>query len=157
MTTDPQLIDALAGMQLRLQQLESHVAATAVGSKVKLQVTFANPGTFELMTQVAEQVDEILHEHRRPPYKQWWPKKTWSPSKNNGPTPMELGAIRSYGDAVRGIRRDNDSTIKTTLTPEKREECRKNGTCFYCRQPGHIAAKCPTKPRMTSGNMMRHK
>ena len=123
--------------------------------EVRLQVTFAMPGTFEIMVQVAEQLDEILHENRKAtPTKQWWPKKPWTPyrsmTKTNGPSPMELGAIQSYSGAVRGTK----PNIRAPLTPETREECRRAGTCFYCRQPGHMMARCPSKPKE---NAMRRK
>lgn len=32
------------------------------------------------------------------------------------------------------------------LTPEERNRLMKTGGCFYCRQPGHVLANCPSKP-----------
>jgi len=33
------------------------------------------------------------------------------------------------------------------LTPAQRAERAKNGTCFYCDDPGHAIANCPKKPQ----------
>jgi hypothetical protein len=47
--------------------------------------------------------------------------------------PMELGAV-SVG--ARGLK---------PLTDTERQELRKQGACFRCRQPGHLAKDCPAK------------
>jgi hypothetical protein len=36
--------------------------------------------------------------------------------------------------------------VKTRLTPELRLQLAAEGRCFYCRQPGHLAAACPDRP-----------
>jgi len=48
---------------------------------------------------------------------------------SHGPAPMELGAVRSAG-------------LKP-LTEAEREQLRKEGACFRCREPGHLAKDCP--------------
>ena len=42
-----------------------------------------------------------------------------------------------------------DSIKFKKLTPEERDRLRKMGSCFYCRQPGHMAGQCPKKPKET--------
>lgn len=49
--------------------------------------------------------------------------------------PMELDALRT-----------------APLTEEEREECYRTGSCFKCRQPGHLSRLCPTK---ATGNDQR--
>ena len=50
------------------------------------------------------------------------------PSQNPtpAPTPMDIGNV--------GLKK---------LTPAERDQCRKEGRCFRCRQKGHMASKCP--------------
>ena len=38
------------------------------------------------------------------------------------------------------------------LTPELKEELIKQGRCFYCRNPGHLAINCPTRPKQPAPN-----
>ena len=53
------------------------------------------------------------------------------PSQNNqGPVPMDIGNIN--------LRK---------LTPAEKDQCRKEGRCFRCRQKGHMANNCPKFPR----------
>jgi hypothetical protein len=47
----------------------------------------------------------------------------------SGPVPMQLGTI----------------ALRRKITPEEKAELLRTGGCFYCRQPGHRAADCPTK------------
>ena len=55
------------------------------------------------------------------------PKQDQRPPKNHQePTPMEIGNIQ----------------LKK-LTPAERDQCRKEGRCFRCRQKGHMSSKCP--------------
>lgn len=49
----------------------------------------------------------------------------------SGPVPMEIDALRRK---------------PTPLTQTERARLVKIGGCFYCRQPGHLIAECPTKP-----------
>ena len=51
---------------------------------------------------------------------------TFAGQENSEPVPMEIGNLR----------------LKK-LTPQEREQCRKEGRCFRCRQKGHNAIKCP--------------
>ena len=48
-----------------------------------------------------------------------------------GPVPMEIDALRRK---------------PTPLTQTERARLVKIGGCFYCRQPGHLIAECPSKP-----------
>jgi hypothetical protein len=41
---------------------------------------------------------------------------------------------------------DVDRSQFTKLTPELRSQLAKEGKCFYCRKPGHMARECTGKP-----------
>jgi hypothetical protein len=74
---------------------------------------------------------------------------------------MELGAIQSPGPSNRvfnsnhgngnrpfntGMNGRGDNPRFRRLTPDDRATLRKEGLCFYCKEPGHIAEYCPNKP-----------
>ena len=52
--------------------------------------------------------------------------KPRQPKPSSDPVPMEIGNVQ----------------LKK-LTPAEREQCRKEGRCFRCRQKGHLANQCP--------------
>ncbi|PRW58283.1 hypothetical protein C2E21_3113 [Chlorella sorokiniana] len=60
---------------------------------------------------------------------------------SNGPTRMELGAAT----AVNRQRRPK-------LTEELRMRLIRQGRCFFCREPGHIAKDCPERKRLMEGS-----
>jgi hypothetical protein len=103
---------------------------------VRLHVAFANPATFEDAVHVAMQIDDILYSHRRDMSYRSPPSSTSVP---NGPTPMDLG---------------NVETKRHALNDKERQELRRKGACFYCREPGHVALHCPKKSKTPSGNVM---
>jgi hypothetical protein len=87
-----------------------------------------------------------------------------SSSRGGAPVPMEVdlnaitpAAVRSnvnalhntnsrpsYRDAAAGSNRPSNSRPpRRPLTDREREDFRRRGICFKCRQPGHIARECP--------------
>lgn len=54
---------------------------------------------------------------------------------NNGPTPMDL---------------DSNKIMTTKLTSEVRNQLKKEGKCFYCRQTGHLLGDCPARKNRKS-------
>jgi hypothetical protein len=99
---------------------------------VRLHVALANPGTFEAAVAIANQVDDILFSNRRG-YRE--NAHATQPPQRSQPTPMELGSLE-----------------RRRLTDQQREELRRKGCCFYCREPGHVAAQCPKKTTNMPGN-----
>ena len=53
------------------------------------------------------------------------PARATTPAR--GSTPIKVEAARQY----------------TKLTPEERAALQSSGSCFRCRQPGHMARNCP--------------
>jgi hypothetical protein len=100
---------------------------------VRIQVAFSNPGTFEEMCSIAEQIDTIIFTHSAAPARTYGA----GPSRS-GPAPMDIGAISerpSYADAARFKK----------LTDSERNKLRESGGCFYCRKTGHRALQCPLR------------
>lgn len=63
--------------------------------------------------------------HKRLNTKPAVPNRQHKP-KADGPVPMDLGNIKLG-----------------KLTPAEREQCKKEGRCFRCRQKGHMTKNCP--------------
>jgi hypothetical protein len=95
----------------------------------------ANPATFEQAVAVAGQVDDILFSQRSYPARQDFFRPRSFARSDNQPIPMELGAINKPKERP---------TQTKTLSPERMSEIR-NGLCFYCKEPGHMAVRCPKK------------
>ena len=53
--------------------------------------------------------------------------------------PMDVDAAEMEADAIR--------TRFKKLTPEERSRLAKEGKCFYCKKPGHMARGCPSRPK----------
>ena len=72
------------------------------------------------------------------------PRSTpWSGGRDQGPVPMELGAMNGKRQA------------RAPLTEREKSELFKSNGCFYCRVPnaGHLSRDCPQRgPRPRPGN-----
>ncbi|ETW75033.1 hypothetical protein HETIRDRAFT_120455 [Heterobasidion irregulare TC 32-1] len=53
--------------------------------------------------------------------------------------PMDVDAAEMEADAIR--------TRFKKLTPGERSQLAKEGKCFYCKKPGHMARGCPSRPK----------
>jgi hypothetical protein len=63
-------------------------------------------------------------------------KKELPYSPTTQPTPMELDLIQKP---------NKQHYSKKRLSQETKDQLRATGACFYCREVGHIALKCPNK------------
>lgn len=52
---------------------------------------------------------------------------------------MDVDAAEMEADAIR--------TCFKKLTPEEQSQLTKEGKCFYCKKPGHMAHRCPSRPK----------
>jgi len=103
--------------------------------EVALHVAYGNPTSFEQAVTLAIAVDTVQFNSRRMP--QGAPRQrsylaaTSAPGGTSQAVPMELGAVQ-------------EANLKP-LSEAEREDLRKRGACFRCRQPGHLAKDCPAK------------
>ena len=110
-------------------------------SNVRREVELQNPETFDEATRIAERIDSISFAHRSELFRATAPRPAYS-----RPEPMELGQM-----TVKPRRAPASSDPPTRpaprLTAEERRRLRDTNSCFYCRQPGHIMADCPVRPK----------
>jgi hypothetical protein len=67
---------------------------------------------------------------------------------SHAPAPMEIDAIRvGATNSVPKLSKDElKKKFGGKLTPDMKDEMRRLGVCFYCReQAGHVAQECPKK------------
>lgn len=101
--------------------------------RIKLAVVGQNPRTLEDATQIAQRVDMLTyqkHPQHSPPSQQFHQRN--APRQQQRPIhdPMDLDNIRLQ-----------------KLTSGEKERLKKEGCCFRCRQPGHLAKNCKGLPR----------
>ena len=70
-----------------------------------------------------------------------FPRESYNVSLVNTPTPMEIDTTRCRGP----------------LSEEEKQRCRANRLCLYCGGPGHIAVKCPHRPRRQVNQIVHYK
>lgn len=105
------------------------------------------PKTMKEMTTLAHRLDHLDFASRYRPTSDPRPH-----ASSHHSTPMELGAIShgpsssrgTYGSPGAGPSKPTGARPKQT--PEERERLRQEGKCFYCKERGHIADRCPNKP-----------
>jgi hypothetical protein len=86
------------------------------------RVAIQQPASLSEACRMANTVDIIRFQSR------FQPNRAPHHSKPNGVAPMEIDAIR-----------------RNTLTNQEREQLRKSGGCFFCRELGHMIRDCPKK------------
>jgi hypothetical protein len=129
-----------------------HYFIQGLKGQTKQEVAYKAPQTLDEAASIAIRYD-TAHFNKGPYLKNTWlskpPFTTFSPN-NIGPgstprqqtTPMELDAIQ----------RINKQPYNSKLTQETKTQLRAAGACFYCKEPGHIALKCPKKSTSQQGN-----
>lgn len=113
---------------------------------IRLHVALANPSTFEQAVTIAAQVDDIIFSQRGYPARRdtFRPRPDTFGRSNNQATLMELDAIN----------KPMERAPTKNMTPERKNELQ-NGLCFYCKEPGHIAVRCPKKLNAPSNSRDR--
>jgi hypothetical protein len=113
---------------------------------VRREVELQDPQTFDEATKVAERVDSISFAHRSEPPRAPAPRPSYS-----RPEPMELGSMD-----VDRRRPSAAANLPSRLSAEDRRRLRDSNACFYCRQPGHIMSRCPSRPGNSAQNPARN-
>jgi hypothetical protein len=119
-----------------------HRFVQGLKANVRREVELQDPLTFEEATRIAERVDSISFAHCSESSRAFAPRRTYPSSR---PEPMELDHLN-----VRGRRPSNappPPPPHTRLSAEDRRRLRDTNACFYCRQPGHLMANCPVRPK----------
>ena len=52
---------------------------------------------------------------------------------------MDVDIVEMEADAI--------CTRFKKLSPKERNQLAKEGKCFYCKKPGHMAHRCPSQPK----------
>ncbi len=99
---------------------------------VRLQTALANPNSFDRAAEIALTYERTVNLHSSTSSLSHRPNTTTVPAPA---THHRLNAVTS-----------SPATSRTPLTPALRAELMDNGSCLYCRQPGHVLANCPTRP-----------
>lgn len=117
------------------------------------EVKLRCPETFDEAVSMAVRLDSLMWRNPGNPV-----KNGFSTSR---PEPMDLGAVTtsnqrplatrsnvnavnsrpSYRDAVTG----NSFPRRPKLSDDERTKLRREGKCFKCRKPGHLARECPER------------
>ena len=126
------------------------------GLKPSLQreIVLREPATFADLTKMASKLDSILYSTERrsllasnlgrsgrfTSYRANYGNQ--GGGAGGGAAPMELGAIQT-GPSTSS---SHSLRPRNQLTPAERDKLRHEGRCFYCKELGHIAERCPRKP-----------
>ena len=117
--------------------------------RVRIEVDLRNPATVEEAVTLAERIDDLTFQaSRRANAARAVDFSSPSASFQDSCAPMDLSAMR--------VSNPRTSKPRPPLTPEERDKLRRENKCFFCREVGHIAFKCPRKKRTpSSGNAGR--
>lgn len=113
---------------------------------IRTQVEISNPTNLNAAIQIAERVDVSSFPKNRGLGRMGMRSHASAPfgsargHASNGPAPMELGSMQQRGSNGR-------FQPRRQLTDAERDRLRRQGACFYCRQPGHISINCPNRPK----------
>lgn len=77
--------------------------------------------------------------------------RTWTPpaprdsSQDSSKRSGFSGGVSEDSDVVMSLNAMNNKTSRSKLTDQERKQLMQDGRCFYCKEKGHLAARCPNK------------
>ena len=121
---------------------------------ISMELEFKEPATLEEAIRLAERMDEVRYRTSRFHHDHYVP---WPASRQEEPTPMELGSMSQF--APRGNQPSRSTGFhhppRTRLTAEERQKLWDENRCFKCRRTGHVALACPENQPRSQGNWYR--
>lgn len=105
------------------------------------EVRLREPGSFEQAVKIADRYDALRYSFKRPNV---IPGPPFHNGSSNGPSAMELGAALDASPSSHTPRHQQ----RPKLTFQLRQQLIKEGKCFFCRQPGHMAMNCPERKKL---------
>lgn len=66
-------------------------------------------------------------------------------SYNNPKTAAATGHVSEEPDVVMSLNAMKNNSFRAKLTDQEKNELMQDGRCFYCKEKGHIASRCPIK------------
>lgn len=112
---------------------------TGLKPSLQREIILREPTDFATMVKLAHKLDEVTYSLNRDSY---LGNRFSDRAGTNEHRPMELGAIH---DDRPNTSRDGRMN-RPKLTQADKERLRREGKCFYCKEAGHIAERCPNKP-----------
>lgn len=115
---------------------------------LRREILLREPTTFRELTKMASKLDTLLYQADRRSYMpSGMARSQMQAGRPSGfrqggssATPMELGAIQA------GPSTSKAAYPRNQLSSAERDKLRREGRCFYCRELGHVADRCPSKP-----------
>jgi hypothetical protein len=93
--------------------------------RTKVEVNYRAPNNLDDAIEIAITYDTAMFGQGRLDF----PRRSSSFPQSSGPIPMELDNVQA----------------RKPLSDVERENLRRTGSCFFCREKGHIAKYCPKK------------
>ncbi len=113
---------------------------TGLKPAVQEKVEIEDPSSLARAMQIAQRIDNIHHRHQQSN------RATASTSAaSDGPTPMELGAMRPEQQRGQQQWRPRPHGRRPQLNPRELSRCIGQNRCFACKQIGHSWTNCTSK------------
>jgi Ty3 transposon capsid-like protein/Zinc knuckle len=110
--------------------------------KTRTEVELHDPQALNEAVRIADRFDSIVYRRTQP--EQAFKPSTTSYSEDTRGEPMQIDTLRTNRDSSSPA--SQPAKLKK-LTEEERTHLRSIRACYKCRQQGHIARDCPTKPK----------
>jgi hypothetical protein len=118
-----------------------------LNAALRKEVTKSECNTYDDAVRLVLRLDSVDNKYSNKSYT----NSNFTPKPYQVPVPMEIDAIRVGANNVSMPKLSRDELKRKfggKLTPDMKDEMRRLGVCFYCReQAGHVAQECPKKKK----------